>query len=148
VLRRLGGIGAGVSYLNGFIGFGFILLALLHLGVPDGSFLIGAYLLGSALAFTTLVRRLSLNVSRLLALATTAATFFYFIGFFQMAPHLGEGWYAVHTKALGQLLGAFAMIPVLAEYSCRLKADCREAMEGHRIGFFSAPRKLGRQVRI
>ncbi len=137
-----------MSYLNGFIGFGFILLALLHLGVPDASLLIGAYLFGSALAFVTLVRRLPLNVSRVLALVTTAATFFYFIGFFQMAPHLGNGWYAVHTKALGQLLGAFAMIPVLAEYSCRLKADCVEAGERHRIGFFSVPRKLGSRLRV
>ena len=134
-------------YLNGFIGFGFILLALLHLGVPDGSLLIAAYLLGSVLAFVTLVSRLPLNAARLLALATTAAAFFYFIGFFQMAPHLGDGWYAVHTKALGQLLGAFAMIPVLAEYSCRLKADCVEASERQRRGFFSVPRKLGRHMR-
>ncbi len=136
-----------MSYLNGFIGFGFILLALLHLGVPDGSFLVGTYLFGSALAFITLVRRLPLNAARVLALVTTAATFFYFIGFFQTAPHLGDGWYAVHTRALGQLLGAFAMIPVLAEYSCRLKADCLDAGEQPRMGFFSVPRKLGRQMR-
>lgn len=137
-----------MSYLNGFIGFGFILLALLHLGVPDASFLVGAYLVGSALAFVTLVRHLPLNVARILALVTTAATFFYFIGFFQMAPHLGNGWYAVHTKALGQLLGAFAMIPVLAEYSCRLKADCPEAGARKRGGFFSVPRKPAKQVRV
>ncbi len=134
-----------MSYLNGSIGFCFILLALFHLGVPDASFLIGAYLFGSALAFVSVVRRLPLKVSRGLALATTAATFFYFIGFFQMAPHLGSGWYAVHTKALGQLLGAFAMIPVLAEYSCRLKADCVEAVGPKRSGFFSVPRKPGKQ---
>ena len=137
-----------MSYLNGFIGFGFILLALLHLGVPDGSFVVGTYLFGSALAFITLVRRLPLNAARLLALVTTAATFFYFIGFFQTAPHLGDGWYAVHTRALGQLLAAFAMIPVLAEYSCRLKADCQEAGERNRLGFFSVPRKPGRQLRV
>ncbi len=134
-----------MSYLNGFIGFGFILLALLHLGVPDGNLLIGAYLVGSALAFITLLR-LPLNIARVLAVVTTVAAFFYFIGFFQMAPHLGPGWYAVHTKALGQLLGAFAMIPVLAEYSCRLKADCQEARKGDRLGFFSVPGKFGRQV--
>ena len=136
-----------MCYLNGFIGFGFILLALLHLGVPDASFLVGTHLFGSALAFLTLVRKLPVNLARGLALVTTAATFFYFIGFFQMAPHLGDGWYAVHTKALGQLLGAFAMIPVLADYSCRLKADCLEAGARHRIGFFTVPRKLGRQIR-
>ena len=136
-----------MGYLNGFIGSGFILLALLHLGLPDASLLIGAYLFGSALAFVSLVPRLPLNVSRVLALVTTAATFFYFIGFFQMAPHLGSGWYAVHTKALGQLLGAFAMIPVLAQYSCRLKAEHLEAGARRRLGFFSVPRKLGKQLR-
>lgn len=134
-----------MSYLNGAIGFGFILLALLHLGVPDADVLIGAYLTGSALAFATIPRQLPPNVVRVLAVVTTAATFFYFIGFFQMAPHLGSGWYAVHTKALGQLLGAFAMIPVLAEYSCRLKADCAEAGDPKRSAFFTAPDKLGKQ---
>ena len=129
-----------MSYLNGFIGFGFILLALLHLGVPDGDFLVGAYLAGSVLAFATLIQRLPLGVARILAVVTTVAAFFYFVGFFKMAPHLGPGWVAVHTKALGHLLGAFAMIPVLAEYSCRLKADCREEQEGTRLGFFSVPR--------
>ena len=135
-----------MCYLNGFIGFGFILLALLHLGVPDGAFLIGAYLGGALLAFVTLVRRLPLSIARVLAVATTVAAFFYFIGFFQMAPHLGPGWVEVHTKALGQLLGAFAMIPVLAEYSYRLKAECREADQNGRLGFFSVPSKFGRQA--
>ena len=137
-----------MSYLNGSIGFGFILLALLHLGVPDATFLIGAYLFGSALAFVSIVPQLPLNVARVLAVVTTVATFFYFIGFFQMAPHLGNGWYAVHTKALGQLLGAFAMIPVLSQYSCQLKADCLEAGARKRGGFFSVPRNLAKQFRV
>ena len=135
-----------MGYLNGLIGFGFILLALLHLGVPDGDFLIGAYLAGSVLAFATLFQRLPLSVAKVLAVVTTVAAFFYFIGFFEMAPHLGPGWVAVHTKALGQLLGAFAMIPVLADYSCRLKADCHEAEQDRRLGFFSVPRKFGREA--
>ena len=44
--------------------------------------------------------------------------------------------------ALGMLIGAFAMIPVLSDYSCRLKADCREELATRKRGsFFSAPQE-------
>ena len=127
--------------LNGAIGGGLVLLALLHLGVPARPYLlIGMYCCGAALAFITLAPRLGQWSARILAVCATACMLFFFAGFFQMAPSLGDEWYAVHLPSLGQLIAAFAMIPVLSEYSCLMKADCVEARKAK--GFFSVPERL------
>ena len=127
--------------LNGAIGGSLVLLALLHLGVPARPYmLIGMYCCGAALAFITLAPRLGQWSARILAVCATASMLFFFAGFFQVAPRLGEEWYAVHLPALGQLIAAFAMIPVLSEYSCLMKADCVEARKAK--GFFSVPERL------
>ena len=126
--------------LNGAIGGGLVLLALLHLGVPARPYLlIGMYLCGAALAFITLAPRLGQWPARILAVCATACMLFFFAGFFHMAPSLGDEWYAVHLPSLGQLIAAFAMIPVLSEYSCLMKADCVEARKAK--GFFSVPER-------
>lgn len=104
------------------------------------------HLCGAALAFPTLTRSLRPGLSRLLAIAATAFLFFYFAGFLKVAPHLGSGWYTMHMVALGQLLGAFAMIPLLAEYSCRLKAGGMGARPQRQTAFFAVPRKLEKQA--
>jgi len=41
--------------------------------------------------------------------------------------------------AVCRILAAFLMIPVLSDYSCRLKKDCVEAREARRNAFFSVP---------
>ena len=135
-----------MQYLNGCIGGVFILLALLHLGVPDCFWLVSMHLCGAALAFPALMRSLRPGLSRLLAIAATLFLFFYFAGFLKVAPHLGSGWYTMHMVALGQLLGAFAMIPLLAEYSCRLKAGGLGARPQKQTAFFAVPRKLEEQA--
>ena len=125
--------------LNGAIGGGLILLALLHLGVPARPYLlIGMYLCGAGLALITLAPGVGQWLARVLAVCATACMLFFFSGFFQMAPSLGDEWYAVHLPSLGQLIAAFAMIPVLSEYSCLMKADCVKATRKAR-GFFSVP---------
>ncbi len=127
--------------LNGAISGGLILLALLHLGVPAQPYLlIGMYVCGAALAFVTLLPRVGQWTARILAVCATACMLFFFAGFFHMAPSLGEEWYAVHLPALGQLIAAFAMLPVLSEYSCLMKADPAEARKSR--GFFSVPERL------
>ncbi|MCY4344392.1 MAG: hypothetical protein OXE83_12560 [Gammaproteobacteria bacterium] len=127
--------------LNGAIGFGLILLALLHLGVPARPHaLIGMYCFGALLAFITLARRVAHWPARILAVCATGCMLFFFAGFFQMAPSLGDEWYAVHLSSLGQLIAAFAMLPVLSGYSCLMKADCAEARKSR--GFFSVPERL------
>ena len=127
--------------LNGAIGGGLVLLALLHLGVPARPYLlIGMYCCGAALAFITLAPRVGYWSARILAVCATGCMLFFFAGFFHMAPSLGDEWYAVHLSSLGQLIAAFAMIPVLSEYSCLMKADCVDARKAR--GFFSVPERL------
>lgn len=128
-----------MGYLNGPIGCGMVLLALLHLGVPGRPYLlISMYLCGAALAFITLAPCVSQRAARFLAVCATACMFFFFAGFIHTAPHLGAEWYAVNLPSLGQLVSAFAMIPVLSEYSCLMKADCAKAINGRKAkGFFS-----------
>ena len=67
--------------------------------------------------------------------------FFFFAWFFLMVPSLEADWYANQAgwAAVCRLLGAFLMIPILSEYSCRLKADCLEARAARRTAFFSVP---------
>jgi len=130
-----------MKWLNGVIGGGLILLAPLHLGVPARPhLLIGMYLCGAALAFITLVPGVGGWLARILAVCSTACMLFFFHGFFHMAPSLGDEWYAVHLPSLGQLIAAFAMIPVLSEYSCLMKADCAKGNRKARV-FFSAPER-------
>ena len=104
------------------------------------------HLCGAALAFPALVRSLPPGLSRLLAIAATAFLFFYFAGFLKVAHQLGSGWYTMHMVALGQLLGAFAMIPLLAEYSCRLKASCMEVEASKQPAFFAVPSEIEKQA--
>ncbi len=126
-------------YINGLIGCGLAFLALLHLGVPGCSLLlIWMYGAASGLAFLSLVPGINQVSARLLAFAATLCLFFFFAGFFQATTMLSEDWYAVHLPIFGQLLSAFAMIPVLAEYSCLAKADDGGKRAGGKAGrFFS-----------
>ena len=128
-----------MSYFNGSIGFALVSLALLHLWVPGRPYLlIAMYLFGAALAFISLAPSISRWAARCLGVFSALCMFFFFVGFIDTAPHLGSEWYAVNLPSLGQLVGAFLMIPVLAEYSCLMKADCPKAMNGRKAkGFFS-----------
>ncbi len=130
--------------INAVIGFFLLALAVLHFFIPNHTHFIALYGAGALLAFVALFRHISINVARLFAIATTAVMFFYFAGFFKMAPHFHEQWYTsgAGLEGVGMLLSAFAMIPVLSCYSCLLKADCREtriARPQKRRAFFSVP---------
>lgn len=127
-------------YLNGLIGSIFIVIALLHVPYPM-PFAWVPYLCAAALALITLKREISDAFSRTLAVLTTVTMFFFFAGFFVVVPKLAADWY-LHQEgwhAVCLLLGAFAMIPILSDYSCRLKADCVKARKRHRNAFFSVP---------
>ena len=78
----------------------------------------------------------------------TGLMFFYFAAFFSMAMHFNEHWYhsGLALDAIGLLFSAFAMIAVLSEYSCRLKADCLERREEKRRAFFSVPQHIDRTI--
>lgn len=133
-----------MQYVYGVIGLTFAVLALLHVPHPS-PWLWVPYAGGACLAFLNLVPNLSVFVARLLAIAATALLFFFFAGFFMEVPKLETNWYQGQEgwSAVSLLVAAFTLIPVLSDYSCRCKAECREARAAHRHhayrGFFSAP---------
>lgn len=134
-----------MQYFHGVVGVTFAALALLHVPHPS-PWLWLPYAAGAGLAFLTLVPNLSIFLSRLLAIAATALMFFFFAGFFMEVPRLASDWYQSQEgwSVVARLVGAFTLIPVLSDYSCRCKAECREARAGRESqsgspGFFSAP---------
>jgi len=128
-------------YLNGLIGCIFAVIALLHVPHPMPWSWV-PYLGAAILALITLKREIGDMLSRALAVITTLTMFFFFAGFFVVVPKLAADWYSHQEgwEAVCLILGAFAMIPILSDYSCRLKAECREAREAsRRRAFFSVP---------
>lgn len=129
-------------YINGFIGCVLLLIGLVHVPFPM-PFSWAPYLVGAALALITLKSEISIPLARLLAIGTAVAMFFFFAGFFVGAPKLAADWYTRPEgwDAVGRIIAAFLMLPILSEYSCRLKAERREAIahERQRRYFFSAP---------
>lgn len=134
--------------MTGLIGCILLGLAVVHIFVPNHLLVASLYGAGAALAFITLKRDISVLLARVLAIATTALMFFYFAGFFKMSLKFNEHWYQGGTAldALGLLISAFAMIAVLSEYSCLLKADCKERMEEKNRAFFSVPQHIDRKI--
>ena len=129
-----------MHYIHGAIALVLAVVAMLHVPHPT-PFLWVPYALASALAAVTLFPEISLLLSRLLAISTTVLMFFFFAGFFMEVPRLESDWYQ-HQEgwfAVSLLLAAFTMIPVLSDYSCRCKAECREARGADRKSFFGVP---------
>lgn len=137
-----------MQYIHGFIGIVLIVLALIHVPYP-AEFAWLPYAGAAILAFIPLKSDIGMGLSRILAIATAATMFFFFAWFFLQVPKLSADWYASQAgwAAVCRILGAFLMIPVLAEYSCRLKADCLEAREARRTAFFSVPSHIRPQSR-
>lgn len=129
--------------VSAIIGCVLAAIAILHAFLPYSTAFIYIYAAGAVLAFVT-VRpgRLGLNTARFFALCTTAVMFFYFAGFFKMAPYFTETWYQTGAalEGIGMLISAFLMIPILSCYSCLLKADgCERVRESKRPAFFRVP---------
>lgn len=114
-----------MPYVNAIISFVLVAAALVHLDHPAES---GMYVLGAILAAIALKRWLTPWMVGVLAVLTTGAMFYFFAGFFRLTPILQADWYwqghSLHAASL--LFAGFAMIPVLTEFSCRMKAseDC------------------------
>lgn len=136
----------GMQVFHAAVGVTFAVLALLHVPHPS-PWLWVPYAAGAVLAFMTLVPDLGIAFSRVLAIAATALAFFFFAGFFMEVPRLESDWYQSQEgwSAVARLLGAFTLLPVLSDFSCRCKAECREARAGQRAHkrrhprIFSAP---------
>ena len=129
-----------MQYVHGFIGCVLVGLALIHVPYP-AEFAWAPYAGSAILALIPLKADISLAWSRVLAIGTAAMMFFFFAWFFLLVPKLTPDWYASQAgwAAVCRIVGAFLMIPVLSEYSCRLKADCLEARAARRAAFFSVP---------
>lgn len=118
----------------------FLAFALLQLDDPDSGVWFSIYAAGALGAALTLLNELPRYATRLLAVSTMLLMFFYFFGFFELAPGLSKQWWQaeVGREAFGLLFAAFAMIPVLSCYSCRLKAT-RADKDRRAPAVFSAP---------
>ncbi len=135
--------------VNVIIGCVLLTFAVLHAFIPSHLHFTLAFGAGAFFAFVTILPGgMGINAARLFAVGTTAVMFFYFAGFFTMAPEFEEGW--VRTGAalegLGMLFSAFLMIPILSCYSCMLKAEgCEQfgaKQEPKRGAFFSVPEDI------
>ncbi|MDE0421854.1 MAG: hypothetical protein OXK76_13350 [Gammaproteobacteria bacterium] len=121
-----------MQFVNAVIAVALLVLAVLNLGDPPGA---SMFLFGAVLAAVALKRWLGARSVRVLAFLAAGTLFCYFGQFFYLVPHLQPSWYwewrgdALQAAAL--LFSGFVMIPVLSEYSCRMKAT-RECERGRR----------------
>ena len=125
---------------NAIVGCMLLGLAVMHGFIPKTPLLSVIYAAGAVLALASLWRNVSFSFARVFAFLTVAAMFFYFAAFFRIVDHFHENWYrgGMALEAVGMLLSAFAMIPVLSVFSCRMKADCVEPSSTSQA-LFSAP---------
>ena len=125
---------------NATVGCMLLGLAVLHGFIPKTPLLSVIYAAGAVMALVSLWRNISFGTARVFAFLTVAAMFFYFAAFFRIVDHFHETWYrgGIALEAVGMLLSAFAMIPVLSVFSCRMKADCVEPGLTNQA-LFSAP---------
>ncbi len=132
-----------MQYINGFIGVVLVVMALLHVVFPDPLEWL-PYAVAACLAFITLSQKMPRGIARILAISTAGTMFFFFAIFFLAVPRLDADWYTTQYgwAAVCRILAAFVMLPILSDYSCRLKKDweeCLEAREARRTAFFSVP---------
>lgn len=116
--------------VNAIIAVALLTFAVLSLDAPAQALM---YIIGAALAAIAFKHWLSTWTVRALAIGTVCMLYWYFGQFFLRADQLAPGWYGTGEAipALGLLIAGFAMIPVLSEYSCRMKASA-ECERGRR----------------
>ena len=104
-----------------------VVLLVLALAVREGGAAV-MFIVGAALAAIAFKHWLSVWMVRVLALFTAGSMFYFFWNFFALVPTLQPDWYWQPVEvidAFGLLCAGFAMIPVLSEYSCRMKANAQ-----------------------
>ena len=112
-----------MRYVNGLIGVALIVLALSYLNEIDSAPWSLIYGYGALVALLSLKSRITYRVAWIGAIGATVAMFCYFALFFQMVPHLRGDWIAHRHESLYLVVSAFCMIPVLSNFSCRLKGN-------------------------
>ena len=126
--------------VNAIIGCVLLALAILHVFIPKTPILSLIYLGGAVLALMSVRSHISFAWARFLAVATVIAMFFYFAAFFRIVDHFHEQWYrsGMMLEAVGMLISAFAMIPVLSVFSCFMKCEGQDVGASDRA-LFAAP---------
>ena len=132
--------------INAITGFALLALAVLHIFIPKTPILTLIYLGGAVLALSSLRANIGFSWARVLAVATVIAMFFYFAAFFRIVDHFHEQWYrsGMMLEAVGMLISAFAMIPVLSVYSCFMKSEGQDVGENDRA-IFACPEENSNQ---
>ena len=137
-MAKLGSkVGERVRVVNGMIGCVLLALGILHIFIPKTPILTAIYFGGALLALASLRPNIGFGWARALACTTVIAMFFYFAAFFRIVDHFHEQWYrsGMMLEAVGMLISAFAMIPVLSVFSCFMKCDGQEVGAGDRAIF-------------
>ena len=119
-----------MQYVNAVIAVALVVFAAASLDAPAQALM---YVVGAALAAIAFKHWLGIWMVRVLAIGTVVTLYWYFGQFFLVAGDLKPGWFATGEAipALGLLVAGFGMIPVLSEYSCRMKASA-ECERGRR----------------
>ena len=135
-----------MQYVNAVIAAALLGLAFMTLEDLRQS---GAFVLGAILAAVAFKHWLNPAMVRLLAVLTAGMLFWYFSQFFVLVAEAGGAWrWRQHgVPAAGALLAGFAMIPVLSEYTCRMKASgqCERARRKLASSRFAARRTQSSQ---
>lgn len=106
-----------------------VLLAMAYY-VRSDSLLAGAICLTALLSVLTVFSSVGHVLLRLYAVLNMLLMFFYFYLFFDAIPDMTSRWY-VHLENLPiwvVLVGAFASMHILADFSCCLKKDVDETL--------------------
>ena len=140
-----------MRYVNGLIGVALLVLALGYLNEADSAPWSFIYGYGGLVALLSLKSRITGRVAWIGAIGATAAMFCYFAMFFQMVPHLRGDWVYRGHECIYLVAAAFCMIPVLSNFSCRLKGGrglkpARDAAKAKR--FFHLPFRLASRTSI
>ena len=112
-----------MRYVNGVIGAALFVLALSYLSESSSVPWSLIYGYGALVALLSLKSRVTSRVAWVGAIGATVAMFCYFALFFQMVPHLRGDWIAHRHESVYLVAAAFCMIPVLSNFSCRLKGS-------------------------
>lgn|GEM_PF-625989 len=130
--------------VNAITGCTLLALAVLNVFIPKAPILTLIYAGGAGLALLSLRAHIRFAWARVLAVLTVIAMFFYFGAFFRIVDHFHEQWYrsGMMLDAVGLLIAAFAMIPVLSVYSCFMKCAGQQVGDNDRA-IFACPDEQG-----
>ena len=113
-----------MQYVNAIIAV--VLLGLALIG-RDDPVQAAMFILAATLAAIAFKHWLSRRIVRVFAIVAAGLMFWHFAQFLYLVPHLSPDWYrgSDGIRAAGLLFAGFAMMPVLSEYSCRMKASSK-----------------------